>query len=194
MELINPKSSVVVIGNGPSVMMQDQGKLIDCFDEVIRFNECRTTGVEQFTGTKTTIWCTFGRGMLPGDAHIRPSKVIMVHEGATPAYSPVFLSRIPRVFYDDILKEVVKTSLLKSKQKLQPSSGYLVLRWLFDVYHMQRVHITGFDHFKKDQDKRHHYWNPKAFGRPLEHDGDAEFTLLEPYVKQKQLFYLNHAR
>jgi hypothetical protein len=194
MELIKPKSSVVVVGNGPSVMLHDHGKLIDCFDEVIRFNECRTTGVEQFTGTKTTIWCTFGRGMLPGDDHIRPSKVIMVHEGVAPAYNPKFLSTIPREFYEDIRKEVVATSQLKKPEKLIPSSGYLVLRWLFDVYHMQRIHITGFDHFSKAHDKRHHYWNPKAFGKPKEHDGKAEALLLQPYAKNKRLFYLNHAR
>lgn len=191
MDLLSSKSSVVVVGNGPSVMKHENGKLIDCFTEVIRFNECRTSGVEKFTGTKTTIWCTFGRGMFPGDDNIRPAKVIMVHEKGMPAYQPEHLFRIPHAFYKQVTDDIRSCSKLPKKEKLIPSSGYLVLRWLFDVHLVNFIHITGFDHFKKDQDKRHHYWNPKTFSRPVEHDGDTEAELLMKYINTHKLFYLN---
>ena len=191
--LINPSSSIIVIGNGPSVLQRDNGRIIDCFQEVIRFNECRTSGVEAFTGTKTTIWCTFGRGMLPGDDHIRPDKVVMVHEKGKPAYQPKQLHRIPHSFYQAIAGEIKTASKLPKVDKLIPSSGYLILRWLFDEHLVKVIHIIGFDHFKKEKDQKHHYWNAKKFGRPVEHDGDTEALLLAPYVKAKRLFYLNHS-
>jgi hypothetical protein len=191
MQLIDPDKSVVVVGNGPSVMHQPLGKLIDCFENVVRFNQCRTAGIEEYAGSKSTIWCTFGRGILPGDEHIRPEKVIMVHEKGKPAYKPKYQYRIESDFYWNIARELQSISTYPQPEKVIPSSGYLVLRWLLDVHQAKVVHVTGMDHFKKEQDKRHHYWNPQHFGRPKEHDGDQEARLLETYIKTQRLFYLN---
>jgi hypothetical protein len=47
--------SVVVVGNGVSVIGSALGEQIDAFDEVARFNHFVIRGYEQDVGTKTTI-------------------------------------------------------------------------------------------------------------------------------------------
>jgi|GEM_PF-5210983 len=188
--LISPGASVVIVGNGPSLMRADLGAQIDSFDEVIRFNECRTHGFERHTGSKTTVWCTFGRGMLPGDAEIRPDKIILTHEGAKPAYPAPHLYPVPRTFYNALQEEIKAGSIMPDKSRLMPSSGFLVVRWLLDTGLAEEVTITGFDHFSKAEDKRHHYWNEGSYGVPKEHDGNYEREMLATYVQMCRLNYL----
>ena len=48
---------VLLVGNGPSLKVCGKGKEIDAFDTVVRFNSFVTRGMEQHTGSKTTLWC-----------------------------------------------------------------------------------------------------------------------------------------
>ena len=49
----------LLIGNGPSVLDQELGSVIDDFDGlVIRFNDYRTEGWERYVGSRTDIWWT----------------------------------------------------------------------------------------------------------------------------------------
>jgi hypothetical protein len=47
--------SIVVVGNGMSMLGSGLGSQIDAFDEVVRFNHFLIKGYEQDVGTKTTI-------------------------------------------------------------------------------------------------------------------------------------------
>mmetsp|Transcript_26606 Transcript_26606/g.32281 ORF Transcript_26606/g.32281 Transcript_26606/m.32281 type:complete len:353 (+) Transcript_26606:210-1268(+) len=50
------KKSIVVVGNGMSLIGSGLGPAIDKFDEVARFNFYQTQGYEGDVGTKTSIW------------------------------------------------------------------------------------------------------------------------------------------
>jgi Glycosyltransferase family 29 (sialyltransferase) len=50
--------SIAVVGNG--ALLRPFGHLIDAHDEVIRFNAFRLNGYEDYCGSRTTHWCTFG--------------------------------------------------------------------------------------------------------------------------------------
>lgn len=182
-----PKT-VVLVGNGPSVEGKGLGKIIDASDEVVRFNNFRLNGFEDDVGSKTTLWSTFGQGMVPADCE-PPQRVIMVHENAKPACSPKEIFRIPQTFYSRWQKEIRSISRHKNADTVNPTSGFLVAMWLLENG-CPLLHLAGFDHFKKHKSGQHHYWNGKTFARPSDHDGDAEAELLQSFVKDGRIAYL----
>ncbi len=188
--IIATDASCVLVGNGPSVL-SGKGDVIDGFDEVIRFNHYATKGLEEHTGTKITIWSTFGKNMLPQESH-RPDKVIFVHgENGHPAYPPRHLWRIPASYYQMKRAAIRAISAFPEdhKPRLSPSSGFLVASWLLDQG-VKKISLIGFDHFSKERSRQHHYWDHKAFGKPAEHDGEAEAALLSGWVAEGRVCYL----
>jgi hypothetical protein len=130
--LIPTGARVILVGNGPSLMKKKLGHVIDEFDEVLRFNSYRCAGYEKHTGSKTTIYCTFGRGSLPGDAEQRPAKAILRHESSKCAYEVAWTYPIPRSYFNALNREIKAATKMPNPQKIIPSSGYLVARWLLD--------------------------------------------------------------
>jgi hypothetical protein len=49
--------NVLLVGNGPSIRDRGLGCAIDGFDTVVRFNSFVTKGLEEHTGSKTSLWC-----------------------------------------------------------------------------------------------------------------------------------------
>ena len=48
---------VLLVGNGPSIRERGLGGTIDGFDTVVRFNSFVTKGLEEHTGSRTSLWC-----------------------------------------------------------------------------------------------------------------------------------------
>lgn len=184
----------VLVGNGPSVLTACNGVVIDSFEEVVRFNRYQLKGFEQQTGSKTTLWSTFGHGYLPGDESERPRRMIFVHgERGEPAYMPTEIYRIPRWFSKDAASRVRSASQrpLDALARVNgASSGLVVALYLLDVVGLDHVTLAGFDHFRKDLSNQHHYYNPKAYGRPPEMEGDAEAAILAGYETAGRVVYL----
>jgi hypothetical protein len=184
----SPDTKLIVVGNGPSLLAQSNGPIIDTFDEIIRFNRYHIKGFEQHTGTRTTIWSNFGHGYLPADKSQRPSRMIFVYgERGEPAYPASDLYRIPRCYYNMHRASLQSISKTPKRDTIGMSSGYIVLRWLLEVVGIDKITVAGLDHFKKDHSSQHHYYNPKSYGRPPELDGDAEAELLSRYFAQGQI-------
>lgn len=72
----NKNKSVVLVGNGPS--RYKNGRLIDSFDEVIRFNSYETFGHEEYVGSKTTIWCYSSNNWLLNRGDVQSRKPQML--------------------------------------------------------------------------------------------------------------------
>jgi len=190
LELDNTKTCVLV-GNGPSLMFDELGQKIDSFDEVIRFNECKIVGFEKYTGTKTTVWSTFGRGVLPKDENVRPNKVIFTHgDYGKPAYEPEKLWRIPLTYYNELRSKIQSETNKNDPSVLLPSSGILVIKWLLEnVY--DNLHIIGFDSFSKEKSGKHHYWNEQKFTKPKEHDDEWESNFIKNLINENKIFILS---
>jgi hypothetical protein len=47
---------IIVIGNGSTVLCKENGHKIDSFDYVVRMGQCKITGYEKYTGTKTDMF------------------------------------------------------------------------------------------------------------------------------------------
>jgi len=183
-----PKS-IVLVGNGPSVIGKGLGPVIDAHDEVVRFNEFALRGHEHDVGTRTTLWSTCGKSVKPFDAAELPERVICVHENTRLAHEPLEVLRIPAAFYEQLAVEIRAISKHARAAEVRPTSGFLVCRWLL-ASGCPRLHLAGFDHFRKDATRQHHYWQAKTYGRPSEHDGDAEAELLSPYAADRRVIYL----
>jgi len=186
-------ANCVLVGNGPSLLWHPIGRVIDAFDEVIRFNTYRIRDYEPATGTRTTLWATFGRGCLPQDESERPRRVIFCYgEDGTPAYTPEFLWRIPSPFRITLQNQIREAwqGDETGRAKLMPSNGFLVACWLLSMG-VSRLHLAGFDHFvKNEMSKQHHYWNPGSWGIPKEHWGEYESTQLGDLARQGKICYI----
>lgn len=184
---VAPEASVVLVGNGPSALTQRLGKVIDGFDEVVRFNTYSLAGVGEQIGTKTTLWSTFGRATLPRDSP-PPLRAIFIHASGIPAAGTEYW-RIPPQYYHSLQAELRGLSSRPPDRTVRPSSGCLVTGWLLHCG-VKRVHVVGMDNFKKDNSKQHHYWDKRTFGRPVEHDGDAEALMFEKWVAEGRVVRL----
>ena len=54
--ITNNEESVLIIGNGESVLKYKLGSQIDKFKNIVRINNYRTNNFQLYSGTKTTIW------------------------------------------------------------------------------------------------------------------------------------------
>ena len=180
--------TVVLVGNGPSIRGSRLGRIIDAHDEVVRFNSYALGDFEEDAGKKTTLWSTFGKGTAPQDS-APPRRVICVHEHATPSGEPLEVVTIPREFYERMTAEIRAISKHPHAATVTPTSGFLVVRFLLESG-APKLNLVGFDHFSKEHSRCHHYWSPKTFGEPTDHDGPAEAALLFPFVKERKIAYL----
>jgi SAM-dependent methyltransferase len=180
---VAPGESCILVGNGPALLKSSHGPQIDAFDQVVRFNEYRTIDYTDHTGTKTTLWSTFGHGYRPGPGEALPNRIIYTHgDVGGPALEAAELWRIPQAFHNDLRRRVQEASIRdeEGKAKIIPSSGLTVAAWLTEIVELSSpLRLAGFDHFRKQESSQHHYWNPKSFKAPPEHDGEAEAAIFE---------------
>lgn len=185
--------SVIVVGNGPSIMQKKNGSIIDSFDHVIRFNDYKIEGFEEYTGTKTSFWTT----------HFLQKKWTLMHditicttESREPLEGVVSNYPIPES-YHSIIKTRLKDYIWRTSgftdeaDEIIPTSGFVIINYLLEVLRIEQVHLVGFDHFSKDESSAHHYWMNKSFGKPREHRGGAERTLLSDLVLSGRINYLS---
>jgi SAM-dependent methyltransferase len=204
---IDSKASVLLVGNGPSLLELDNryGKIIDSFDEVVRFNRYIIQGMEDKLGSKTTLWSTYGHGrtpLLPGEVPMpvedRPKRVIYTHGecGTGPSYTPEELYGIPHWFWNHMTRSVrSRFSWLNGFQAdptiTIPSSGLLVTAWMLDVLGVEKVTLVGFDHFSKERSKIHHYWRPIPMKAAKEHDHPTEQAMFADLLAAGRISYLS---
>jgi ubiquinone/menaquinone biosynthesis C-methylase UbiE len=193
---ISKDAKVILVGNGPSILNAN-GPLIDSFDEVVRFNTYHVE--EKFvknTGTRTTLWSTFGKGQLPG-CEQRPDRVLYIHgENGSPTYEPKELYRIPGWQYALTRAMLQQRSLWLSgfRRDVHPllaTSGLQVATWFLLVLGLEQITLVGFDHFSKKVTGKHHYWLNASSTLPKEHDGEAEASIFADLVAAGRVRYLD---
>lgn len=189
---IKPDSRVVLVGNGPSIIGSQLGKIIDSYDEVVRFNNFQTKGFENDVGQKITLWSTYFIGNDSDDKHYR---VLCNHERRETPASATEVYRIPSFFFDKTRKFVQEYARLclglqADISYLLASSGFTVASFLIDILEINNLHLVGFDHFSKQKSSFHHYWTPKAYGKPKEHNGDLESELFDKLRRNGRITYL----
>lgn len=72
----------------------------------------------------------------------------------------------------------------------RPSTGLITIIYYLEHLGVDRVFLAGIDNFSKKESRRHHYWVPKHFGQPREHDGAAEFEIIRSYALAGKIEHL----
>lgn len=186
---VKPDETCVLVGNGPGALIDGDGSQVDAFDQVVRFNHFKLDGYENRIGSKTTLYATFGRGMMPQDTGCRPARVLFIHgDNGNPAWTPAELWRIPLSFYAEVRAKFDGCKNTRGGDLL-PSTGLLVTLWLLHTG-VKQIHLLGFDHFAQHRSNHHHYWANRAFKKPAEHDGAREREIFTSLADAGQVVYL----
>lgn len=187
--VLNPSSTWVAVGNGPSAITRRLGAVIDAHDCVVRFNRYETAGFEDLVGSRCTHWATHGLSggkdkppMVPGRNAAPPRWAMVVHENVRPEVELEGVVHPPRG---------LMTALKKKLGGNFPSTGLITVYWLLSHVGVRRLHLVGFDGFSKAKSSAHHYWDKRAFLRPKEHDGDAEMKLLKHWAQSGRVAFLS---
>lgn len=199
---IDKGKSVILVGNGPSIMKAD-GSKIDAFDEVVRFNEIHLEDkYAGHTGRKLTLWSTFGKGMHTKIAQPYPERVLYIHgETGDYGYKAKEEYKLPRWYYSHVgdcvrARREWEDGLTGDpwrptpERELIATSGLLVASYLLHVVGVPQITLVGFDHFSKKETRQHHYYNPGPFGRPKEHDGDIEALMFKNLKDKGRIVYM----
>ena len=153
--------SVIIVANGPSISNYQFGKKIDDFENIVRINNFKTFGFEEFIGSKTTIWCNgANQNLEKRNEHFQR---IMVFN------PPNLLSIKGDSIHNRIQKrlgvsknkyELVSIGKMKSfEQKCgceRLTTGTNSILWA--VENFEKVVIHGFDFF---QNGKEHYFDSK---------------------------------
>jgi hypothetical protein len=176
--------SVIIIGNGPSLLEKENGKIIDEFDEVVRFNNFKIKGFEKNVGTKITYWYnTIGSEKIQN-----PPEQIIWHSWQWDEEKDLkykeFLKNHPNA------KKTKKETILEikeytgEKEYSHYSTGAIAIWNILKEY--SNVTITGFDWWENKG--KHHYHNNGTIGTI--HKPEKEFILIKKLIKEHKLKFL----
>lgn len=191
---IHNNTKVILVGNGPNILTEERGEIIDSYDEIVRFNNFHIDGYERFTGSKTTLWSTFFKADSPvAEKHDR---ILCTHEKDTPSIPHKEVYHISSIFYNKIWNDVkrrvqwAKGLTQDHEPKLLATSGLMVAAWILNVLEVDTIDLVGFDHFSKEKSGLHHYWINKSFKRPAEHNGDIERLMFADLAAAGRVRYI----
>lgn len=196
------KPRFVLIGNGKSAATGGMGRLIDSFENVLRFNKFTTEWHQDHVGFKTTHWSTF-MGGVP-----RPKYVFDIPNILIPwPIPPVQRTKTNLKYLDHLRKHcpnvtVAEPSYWKECAEwvrersgnpgAKPSSGMVVAHYLLSTTEAS-IAIHGFDWFS---DRKHHHYNDsrEPLGPGAAHKGSTEFEWLLEQAQEGKIVPLEVLR
>jgi len=200
------KKSVIVIGNGGSILNSGLGFKIDCFDEVIRINDSFTIGYEKDVGTKRTIWATHNP-LKKMNKYIRHFNLMGLDRIAlnetlndlkevwyvTPRTDNIRPWKYKSLNINRKIKRHESLEILNEIKKIHhhPSTGTILIYILLLTY--DKIYTAGFDYNgrKKDINKTHYFadWKQEKI-KELPHDLDLEFDWYNDKVNEGRVIDL----
>jgi hypothetical protein len=176
------KPSIIVIGNGPSVLKHKYGKIIDNFDEVVRINHYKPS---ENVGEKLTIFGVAAwREINYPKVSLLSKKILIWKEHNIPTvYDNFEQSEI-------INKEpIIKILHEKFNFNLYPkypwcSTGVAILMYLILSDKYDIIYIYGFDNLIKGT-VLHYFENIKV--NTMDHSSELEKNFINYYIKLGKL-------
>jgi hypothetical protein len=169
---------VIIVGNGTSILDSKNGKSIDSFDDVVRFNSFRIKDYEEYTGKKTTIWFTCNSHHI---RDINSFKSVYVHTWEWDKNK----CQLFKSFYN-LRNDCVKTDreFVRSKIPLpSPSTGLIAIYMMLEKF--PKVTITGFDWWDRED---HHYADNQIRGTL--HKPKEELKLIKKFIDSNRVSFL----
>lgn len=205
--------SIIVIGNGSSLIDSSLGNKIDEFDEVIRINDFRIFGYEDDVGTKTDIWCTYNPKNKVEKlirSHIDHGFTIDDLKNITKGIKEIwYVSWNPENLMNswkhnksfkqlDIYNRIKRHQSITNSKKLRkhipvPSTGFMLLWLLTQMY--DKIYIAGFD-FAGATDSNlvyHHYYKTITLEQESKkriHTPNKEYEYVKDLIKDGKIEFL----
>ena len=166
---------MIVIGNASTVLKHEFGRLIDRFDEVVRFNEFQIEGFEKFIGTKTTIWVRNSARDLKNQDRGQFKHVFLQNVEFPNEYTNHLVSDLYPKFSDDVLREIRQhvdapgLNLSTGIQALGHFSRQCKI-WIhgFDSFAVQELYFEKMDGLRHSRNERNYIDFLKSEGRVQE--------------------------
>lgn len=195
--------SVIVVGNGPSILKHEVGTEIDKFDIVIRVNGFRIKGFEKYCGTKTNIWAA-GLATNAERSHLEhkidevwalmPYRTII--EEATQKQK----RRIYRFFNSGVDYPLDKifhmtcdqfANMISTMPVGRPSTGLTAIYVALNIYNAKNITLHGFDYFQGaiGGTPVPHYYEHAHRWKNLHH-GNREMLWVEKLLSEKKVNFL----
>ena len=187
--------SIIIIGNGQSILNNRFQAEIDAFDIVVRINNYKIKGYEHYLGKKTDIWFNGANSKLVHPEHI-PNKVIV----AIP--SIIFLRQknniqtyiSKRVGINSDKIAIIPEEQIESYEKIvnhnRLTTGLYSILWAINNY--DKIYIHGFDFFINS--KAHYYdsklmtfVNNNIVNKGHKHDNDKEYDFIKNLIKENKI-------
>lgn len=189
----NNKKKVLVIGNSPNVSKHKVGREIDQFDVVIRVNDFRTIGFEEYVGTKTNYVVTsFATNFKTSEFDKISSNQIIMSLFDKKGQTSYLNKRIERYRLDDVNTMPDRYYLDLNRKvglvgpNMRCTSGTIAVSWAIDNYPECEIFVHGIDLIKS----KAHYFNQsedkeKAWKKSIDiyHDFDRERKYLSDLIK-----------
>lgn len=162
--------SIILVGNGPSLLGRDLGFVIDSHDTVVRFNGFQIKGYEKHVGVKTDVWV---RHAFCREVRDAPKKLVKVSRGRP---KPRFEWFRPG---DTLMSEAAEIYVEAVCGPAQ--SGKCYSTGLVTLAHYalefggtgEQVVLVGFDGLKER--RNHHYYKDSSVNELHMPDREAEF-------------------
>lgn len=198
-ENFNNKKRMIIIGNGPSVLEKENGKLIDNFDKVVRFNTFKNDSeYSKFVGKRTDLWFINAKNI-----RTRSPEIIKMMDNVK--YEKIFVEQNPYDPKDKLLKYFPE---LKNNRKIDfcdidlfndiqnkhfnpkgmnphPSLGLQGINLLANKYPEYELYIIGFDSFNTN---KIHYMDKKEVNDTnVKHNLTKEINFLKHLIKKNNI-------
>ena len=191
--------SILVIGNGESILEKRLQKKIDSFNTIVRINNYIIKDFELFVGTKTDIWFNGANSKLvspiimPKKVVVAPpSEIIIKHQKNLKDY----ISRRVGQNCNNLtllrLEEIRKYENEVGSNRL--TTGLYAIKWALNNF--EKVYIHGFDFFINS--KAHYYdsklmnfVNNKILNKGHKHNNEHERDYVEKLINNKEIKLLN---
>ena len=173
------KRNLIIVGNGSSLLDKDNGKTIDGFDYVLRFNSFKTKGFEKYTGKKTDIWFTVNGHHINT---INNFKEVYVHSWQWDKEKCKLYQRLIKKRKDCIK---IERNFVKENIPVldAPSTGIIAI--FFFLPKFEKITITGFDWWSRT---KHHYGDNEKRGSL--HNPNEEFKVISKLINDGRVVFL----
>lgn len=178
-------TSVILVGNGPSVLDFKMGAVVDSHDIVVRFNRFKIKGYEDHVGTRTDFWFTVTQNSKRA---VRGHKFKRTYwwkyrGGGLARFRNSFPSAIN--IDQSVLAEIQKTAMVFDYHRW--STGAIAAQVLLKEF--PRLSLIGFDWWTGNA--RHHYGD--NHGKGDSHQPQHELQFFRSLASTGQVVDLNPA-
>lgn len=191
------KETIALVGSSANLLNKNYAKLIDSHNWVIRFNQARVKGFENYVGSKTSIRM-INHHVFTGttdtnlfskyDINFIPSvDEPLILCKYLPNFENIAKLRNIKVPISYIKDETYDKACDMLKNKKSPSMGFIAIIFSLEIFN--KVSIFGFDLDKTNNPS--HYWEEtNNMGASYYHDFNIENNKIKELVNLKKIdFY-----